>query len=145
MKKNLLIPALVLLSALNFYSCKKDGSNSTGSSAVSELTASQWKFQNYQYLKDGTWIADDLDPNDPNNFTINFNSDNTFSDHSFLDGSTITGTWHFSSNNTVITTTGGDLDMVPATYTVTILNATTLQLTNLTYPHDSGQRINFTH
>lgn len=144
MKRNLLISTLIALLTIGLYSCKKDTSNSAAS-AVKLLTSSRWTFQKYEYNKNGTWIPDDIDPADPNKFTVGFNANNTFSDYSLIDGSTVTGTWNFSSNSTVLTTTGGDLDMIPAVYTVTQLTSSTLQLTNLNYPYYSGQRITFKH
>jgi len=143
MKKNLLIPALLMLLTVNFYSCKKDSPNSSSSSAVKLLTSSRWTFQKYEYNQNGTWIADP-DAVDADKFTVGFNTNNTFSEYDLTNGETSPGTWNFSSNNTVITTTGGG-DIFPAVYTVTVLTSSTLQITNLNYPVYNGERLTFTH
>jgi hypothetical protein len=144
MKRNLLISALLMLLIANLYSCKKDNSNSSGSSAVKLLTSSRWKFLKYEYSQNGTWIAD---PNaaDEANFTAGFNVNNTFTLDDTDDAYTESGTWNFSSNNSILTTTGGGLEILAGVYAVTQLTSTTLQITNSNYPNYGPQRITFTH
>jgi hypothetical protein len=140
--------ALLTMVSITLSSCKKDGSNnSNSSSALSLLTSARWTFQKYEYEKpDGTWIPDP-DAVDANKFTIGFSTNYATSEIDIGNGYTTAGTWSFSSNNTVITTTVG-YDLQPAAYTVNTLTESTLVLTQLNYPSGStyiGERLTFTH
>jgi hypothetical protein len=137
----------ILISAFGILSsCKKDGS-SNSNSAVSLLTSSRWTFQKFEYQKpDGTWIPDP-DAVDANKFTIGFSANYATSEIDLVNGYTTAGTWSFSSNNTVITTTVG-YDLDPASYTVSQLTSSTLVLTWLNYPQNAAyidERLTFTH
>lgn len=140
--KFLLTILFLALIAMCPSSCKKDSSNS-GSNSVKLLTSSRWTFLKFEYYQNGAWIADP-DAIDADEFTVGFNINNTFSENDIRNGETSPGTWNFSSNNTVLTTTGG-LDIYAAVYTVTQLSASTLKITNLNYPLYSGERLTFTH
>lgn len=143
MKRNLLIPALIMLLTCSVYSCKKDSSNASGSTSIKLLTGSRWKFQKYEYNQNGTWIADPYAA-DEASFTAGFNVNNTFTLDDTNDAYTESGTWNFSSDNTVLTTTGGGLEVLAGVYTVAQLTPTTLQLINPNYPNYGPQRISFT-
>src|SRR5579862_3171461 len=148
MKKILFLLSFISLIAITLFSCKKDGNGNSSSgsdSYVSLLTKARWTFLKFEYQKpDGTWIRD---PNAANadQFTVGFNTNNTF-DEMHVVGTTSTGTWNFSSNNTVLTTTGGQ-DLGNMAYTVNQLTTSALVITMLNYPQGGAyvnERLTFT-
>jgi len=129
-------------------SCKKDSSNSAKSnSAVTLLTSSRWTFQKFEYEeKNGTWIPDP-DAVDANKFTEGFNTNNTFTEIDLVNGYNTTGTWNFTSNNTVLTLSNSYDIGQGAAYNVNQLTSSTLVLTDPNYIAVSyiAVRLTFTH
>lgn len=132
MKKSLLVLSVFALLFGTFYSCKKDGKSG---SSTQPLTQAVWTFQKFDYQQSdgGPWTPDP-DAIDANKFTIDFNTNGTYTEIE-SGGRTSIGTWNFSSNNTVLTISGED-DMDAANYTVSQLNGSSLILIE---PSNSSQ------
>jgi hypothetical protein len=138
MKKTVLVLTFFSLLITTLSSCKKDnsasggGNNTSGgsgssNSSVSLLTSSRWTFQKREYQENGSWVADP-NPTEAIAFNIGFNTDGTSSEFDTATVGVNPGTWAFSSNNTVLTTTGG-IALFPAVYTVETLSSSALVLT----------------
>jgi hypothetical protein len=139
--------ALLCAAVVGLASCKKDGNSNSGSSAVTLLTSSRWTFTGYQFEQpNGTWVNAANEAN-ADKFTIGFASNFATSEIDQTNGFTTAGTWSFSSNNTVLTTTVG-YDLPPAAYTVSVLTSSSLTLTMLNYPQGGSyidERFTFSH
>jgi len=145
--KTLAALAAASLIALS-QSCSKNpnGSSPGGASSVSLLTSSRWTFQKLEYEQpSGTWVADPY-ASSRDAFTVGFSSNNTTTEYDPANGYNTPGTWAFSSNNTVLTTTQG-VEFYPAVYTVNALSSSTLQVTNPNFAGITyiGIRFTFTH
>jgi len=138
MKKIVLALIFFSLLIITLPSCKKDSAGSDGnnnnnsggggsSSSVSLLTGSRWTFQKREYQENGAWVADP-NPTEAIAFNIGFNADGTSTEFDTATVGVNPGTWAFSSNNTVLTTTGG-IALFPAVYTVETLSSSALVLT----------------
>lgn len=126
--------SIVLLCVIALMpSCKKDANGTTTSSSAAILTKAVWTFQKFEYQKpDGSWIPDP-DAVDANRFTVDFNSNGTYTEIDLNNGTTATAQWNFSSNNTVLTL-GGGYNTDAANYSVSLLNSTTLILIEPKHP-----------